>query len=159
MFLVSSCSCVSAQSIGVRCQVKDEGVVGAVPTGDAPTTSEWSTILLTVKVHLTLEVWWYIDWININTCLCRDKSIASRNLEWFQCAVHCKNRHKICNLSFFLCALITLDFQVKTMLGQDYDYKSINLIKPAIYVKGYTNYYICIKCESSGINHGLRNAK
>ena len=30
-------------------------VVGAVLTGDAPTTSEWSTILLPTKVHLILE--------------------------------------------------------------------------------------------------------
>ena len=29
-----------------RCQVENEDVVGAAPTGDAPTTSEWSTILL-----------------------------------------------------------------------------------------------------------------
>ena len=27
--------------------------------GDAPTTSEWSTILLSTKVRLTLEVWLY----------------------------------------------------------------------------------------------------
>ena len=29
-------------------------------TGDAPTTSEWSTISLPMKVHLISEVWWYI---------------------------------------------------------------------------------------------------
>ena len=33
-----------------------EDVVGAAPTGDAPTTSEWSTILLHTKVRLILEV-------------------------------------------------------------------------------------------------------
>ena len=38
-------------------QVEDEDVVGAAPTGDAPTTSEWSTILLPTKVRLKLEVW------------------------------------------------------------------------------------------------------
>ena len=27
-----------------RCQVENEDVVEAAPTGDAPTTSEWSTI-------------------------------------------------------------------------------------------------------------------
>ena len=37
--------------------IKDENedVVGAAPIGDAPTTSEWSTILLPTKVRLILE--------------------------------------------------------------------------------------------------------
>ena len=34
-------------------------VVGAAPTGDAPTTSERSTILLPAKVRPILEVWRY----------------------------------------------------------------------------------------------------
>ena len=33
--------------------------VGAVLTGDAPTASEWSTMLLSTKVHLILEIWQY----------------------------------------------------------------------------------------------------
>ena len=37
-----------------------EDVVGAAPTGDAPTTYEWSTILLLTKVRLILEDWRYI---------------------------------------------------------------------------------------------------
>ena len=37
---LSSLAVVFAQSIEARCQVKNEDVVGAVPTGDAPTTSE-----------------------------------------------------------------------------------------------------------------------
>ena len=45
-----------AQSIEARCCVENEDVVGAAPTGDAPTTSEWSSILLTTKVHLILEI-------------------------------------------------------------------------------------------------------
>ena len=49
---------VFAQSIEARCQVKNEDVVGAVPTGDAPTTSEWSTILLPTQVRLILESLW-----------------------------------------------------------------------------------------------------
>ena len=32
-------------------------MVGAAPTGDAATTSEWSTIVLPTKVHHILEVW------------------------------------------------------------------------------------------------------
>ena len=55
MILVSSCL-VSVQSIETRCWVENEDVVGAAPTGDAPTTSEWSMVLLPDKVHLILEV-------------------------------------------------------------------------------------------------------
>ena len=31
-----------------------------LPTGDAPTTSELSTITLSIKVRLILEVWQYV---------------------------------------------------------------------------------------------------
>ena len=48
---------VFAESLEARCQVEDEDVVGAALTGDAPTTSEWSTILLPTKVHLILEIY------------------------------------------------------------------------------------------------------
>ena len=48
---------VSAQSIETKCYVKNEDVVGALPTGDAPTWFEWSTILLPTKVWLILEIW------------------------------------------------------------------------------------------------------
>ena len=37
--------------------VDNEDVVGAAPTGDAPTTFEWSKILLPTKVHLISEIW------------------------------------------------------------------------------------------------------
>ena len=40
-----------AQSIEAMCLVENEGVVGAAPTGDAPTTSETSTIVLPTKVR------------------------------------------------------------------------------------------------------------
>ena len=46
---------VFAKSLEARCEVENEDVVGAAPTGDAPTTSEWSTISLPTKVHLILE--------------------------------------------------------------------------------------------------------
>ena len=52
---------VFAQSIEARCSVENEEVVGAAPTGDAPTTSELSTILLPTKVRLILEVLRYIS--------------------------------------------------------------------------------------------------
>ena len=45
-----------AESLEARCQVDNEDVVGAAPTGDAPTTSQWSTIVLPPKVRLILEV-------------------------------------------------------------------------------------------------------
>ena len=32
-----------------------------------------------------------------------------------------------------------------------YNYKPMNLTKSRIYVKGYTNYYICIKLDNSSI--------
>ena len=35
---------VFAQSIEARCQVENEDIIGAAPTGAAPTISEWSTI-------------------------------------------------------------------------------------------------------------------
>ena len=41
--------------------MKNEDVVGAAPTGDAPTTSKWSTILLPTKVRLILNVLRYYN--------------------------------------------------------------------------------------------------
>ena len=52
---------IFAQSNEARCQVENEDVVGAAPTGDAPITSEWLSdrqILLPTKVWLILETWW-----------------------------------------------------------------------------------------------------
>ena len=54
---------VFAQSYEARCQVENEDVVGAAPTDAAPTTSEWSTILLPTKVRIILETWWYVYWL------------------------------------------------------------------------------------------------
>ena len=51
---------VFTQSIEARRWVENEDVVGAAPTGDAPTTSEWSTIILPAKVGLILEIWRYL---------------------------------------------------------------------------------------------------
>ena len=58
MILVSSCSCLCPIHWS---QVDNEDVVGAAPTGDAPTTSELSTILLPTKVRLILETWRYFN--------------------------------------------------------------------------------------------------
>ena len=40
----------------VSCYVENEVVVGAAPTGDAPNKYERSTVLMTTKVCLILEV-------------------------------------------------------------------------------------------------------
>ena len=37
--------------------VKNEYVFGAAPTGDAPTTSDWSTMLLPIKLQFIWEIW------------------------------------------------------------------------------------------------------
>ena len=52
-----------AQPIEARYQVENEDVVGAAPTGDAPTTSEWSTILVSTKLGLILAVWRYVAYM------------------------------------------------------------------------------------------------
>ena len=48
------------------CQVENEDGVGAAPTGGAPISSEWSTILLPGKVRLILEVLYYIFFIQMS---------------------------------------------------------------------------------------------
>ena len=50
----SSCLCPIKRS-------ENEDVVGAAPTGEAPTTYEWSAILLHTKVRLILETWRYYE--------------------------------------------------------------------------------------------------
>ena len=45
------------------------------------------------------------------------------------------------------------------MFCKGYNYKSMNLTKPQIYAKGYTNYYMCIKSKSSNIKNDLRNGE
>ena len=46
---------VFAEFLEARCWVENEVVVEAAPTGDTPTTSEWSTILLPTRARLILE--------------------------------------------------------------------------------------------------------
>ena len=43
-WFLSRLAVVFAQPIEARCWVENEDVDGAMPIGDAPTTSEWSTI-------------------------------------------------------------------------------------------------------------------
>ena len=71
----SSISRIKSQNLNVSCitlhlsspnplkpgvEFENEEVVGAAPTGDAPTTSELSTILLPAKVQLILDVLRYL---------------------------------------------------------------------------------------------------
>ena len=58
---------VFAQSIEVMRYVEDEDVDGAAPTSGAPTTSEWSTMLLLPYVRFILEVRRYI-WMTSERC-------------------------------------------------------------------------------------------
>ena len=51
---------VFAQSVEAMNSFENEDVVGAAPVGDAPTTSEWWTILLSTKVRLIIEL--MVDW-------------------------------------------------------------------------------------------------
>ena len=51
------CTSTYRQISNISRTVENEDVVGAAPTGDAPTTSEWSTILLPIMVRLILEIW------------------------------------------------------------------------------------------------------
>ena len=44
--------------------VDNEDVVEVAPTGNAPVTSEWSTILLPSPMQLIFEVWRYA-WLHI----------------------------------------------------------------------------------------------
>ena len=60
------------------CLVENEDVVGAAPTGDAPTTSEWSTILLSTKVRLILETWRYIHHMWRRFSLARTSAIGRK---------------------------------------------------------------------------------
>ena len=54
----SRLAAVFAQSTEARCSVENEDVVGAALTGAAPTTSEWSEMLLPIKLCLVLQVLW-----------------------------------------------------------------------------------------------------
>ena len=58
---ISNClAVVFAESLEARGQAENEYAVVEAPTGDAPTTSEWSTIQLPTKVWLILDMWRYI---------------------------------------------------------------------------------------------------
>ena len=58
MILVSTCSCL-CPSHWSQVLSREWRCSWAAPTGGAPTTSEWSTILLPSKVRLILETWRY----------------------------------------------------------------------------------------------------
>ena len=66
-YFSSRLAVVFAQSNEASREVKNEDVVGAAPTGDAPTTSEWLTISLPAKVRLILEVY----------CICSNQTPKS----------------------------------------------------------------------------------
>ena len=51
---------VSTQFTEAKCLVENEYIVGAVPTGDTPTTAEWSSILFSTKLRIIFEIWRYV---------------------------------------------------------------------------------------------------
>ena len=59
MLCLLSCSCLCPIHWS-QVLSRNEDVVGAAPTSDAPTTSERSTLLLPSKVRLILEIWMYL---------------------------------------------------------------------------------------------------
>ena len=81
--------------LGVKSRMKIY-LVGAAPTGDAPTTSEWSTSILSTKVHLILEVWQYVchhTWHRIITNGLRSYRLQLRHCSVVKCfviAIPCK---------------------------------------------------------------------
>ena len=60
MFLAYSCSCLWPVHTSQVLVSRLWRLVGAAPTGEAPTASEWSPILLPTNVWLLLEVWRYL---------------------------------------------------------------------------------------------------
>ena len=66
-YFPSRLAVVFAQSIIARCLIENEDVAGAAPTGEASTTSKWSTILLPTQVRLIIEVWHCLFWME-ETC-------------------------------------------------------------------------------------------
>ena len=78
----------------------NEDVVGAAPTGNAPTTSELSTMISPTKVQLILEVWQYIGTtedisliLAVHQCLTSFHNIRTAsscsNLSCFSCSYRC----------------------------------------------------------------------
>ena len=51
--------CFFAQFIESRCWIDNKDGVGAAPTDDAPTISQWSKSVLYTNSHISLEVWRY----------------------------------------------------------------------------------------------------
>ena len=54
--LILQLSLPSQLKPGVK--VKNDDVVEAAPAGDAPTTFEWTTVILPTKVRMILEILW-----------------------------------------------------------------------------------------------------
>ena len=71
---------------------RERSVVRVAPTGGAPNTSEWSTMSLSTKLLLLLEVWRYMKYIDIYfrklsfasmNSPCRFKSVDSISLQMY----------------------------------------------------------------------------
>ena len=78
MFRASSCNCLCPIQWS-QVLTENEDVVGAAPTGDAPATSEWSTILLPTKVRLILETWRYYQHTPYKYCCIPNTEIKDKH--------------------------------------------------------------------------------
>ena len=95
---------VLAESIEARCQVENEYVVAAAPTGDAPTTSVWSTILLPTKVRLKLEVLRYYSACDALLANMGNQSRGSTKNCWYQVQKRQKQTNAYeCSTSYLSC--------------------------------------------------------
>ena len=87
------------QTIETRCSIVNEDAVVVEPTGDAPTASEWSTILLPTKVRLLLNGTHNL----LITNKCRRNVVITHEYVIHQ--IMCKS---ICMQSFFSHAIFIL---------------------------------------------------
>ena len=91
---------VFAQSIEARCKAENEDIVGAAPSGETPTTSEWSTIVLPTKA--------YIRGLTVRVCITDLKRIAV----WIVCP------HIMQDLELYIQSIRFCCFYTKTVTAK-----------------------------------------
>ena len=112
-----------AQSIEARYHVENEDVDGAAPTGDAPTTSEWSTILLPTRVRLILEVLWLV-WLRDGLVFLENVSQEHDVSEWYKmqneywCLIIYNSAHKGLMMTIFMTAITKAERRSSWNIGK-----------------------------------------
>ena len=99
MFIVLSCSCLLPIQWS-QASSRDDDVVGAEPTVDAPTTSEWLTILLPAKMRLVLLIWHYME----------NAAYRSKNITWMRWPLILHRIGRLVNTSTFCSIMIAIRF-------------------------------------------------